>query len=140
MSTPTARPGRRGGRREKRAFTLIEMLIAIGVVILLTAITVSAVMALTRSSEKSQTENTIRLLDMALKEWEDTTDRKITWGSRSTSDMADNVAPHVYTVTEVLATIRHSAGVRDVIEFAEDDIKEKTGLDIKIPFDVPDAE
>jgi Fe-S oxidoreductase len=32
------------------------------------------------------------------------------------------------------------AGVRDVIEFAEDDIKEKTGLDIKIPFDLEDAE
>ena len=32
------------------------------------------------------------------------------------------------------------AGVKDVIEFAEEDIKEKTGLDIKIPFDVKDAE
>jgi Fe-S oxidoreductase len=32
------------------------------------------------------------------------------------------------------------AGVRDVIEFAEDDIKEKTGLDIKIPFDQEGAE
>jgi len=32
------------------------------------------------------------------------------------------------------------AGVRDVIEFAEEDIKEKTGLDIKIPFDLEGAE
>jgi Fe-S oxidoreductase len=31
-------------------------------------------------------------------------------------------------------------GVKDIVEFAEDDIREKTGLDIKIPFDVPDAD
>lgn len=32
------------------------------------------------------------------------------------------------------------AGFKDVVEFAEDDIKEKTGLDIKIPFDKQGAE
>jgi len=32
------------------------------------------------------------------------------------------------------------AGVRDIVEFAEEDIREKTGLDIKIPFDVEGAE
>jgi Fe-S oxidoreductase len=32
------------------------------------------------------------------------------------------------------------AGVRDVVEFAEEDIKDKTGLDIKIPFDKEGAE
>jgi Fe-S oxidoreductase len=32
------------------------------------------------------------------------------------------------------------AGVRDIVEFAEDDIREKTGLDIKIPFDVEGAD
>jgi Fe-S oxidoreductase len=31
-------------------------------------------------------------------------------------------------------------GVKDIVEFAEEDIKEKTGLDIKIPFDVEGAE
>jgi hypothetical protein len=32
------------------------------------------------------------------------------------------------------------AGLRDVIEFAEEDIKDKTGLDLKIPFDREGAE
>jgi Fe-S oxidoreductase len=32
------------------------------------------------------------------------------------------------------------AGIRDIVEFAEDDIREKTGLDIKIPFDVKGAD
>jgi Fe-S oxidoreductase len=32
------------------------------------------------------------------------------------------------------------AGIRDVVEFGEEDIKEKTGLDIKIPFDKQGAE
>jgi Fe-S oxidoreductase len=32
------------------------------------------------------------------------------------------------------------AGLRDVIEFAEEDIKDKTGLDLKVPFDKPGAE
>lgn len=38
------------------------------------------------------------------------------------------------------STGMNPAGVRDIIEFAEDDIREKTGLDIKIPFDVEGAE
>jgi len=32
------------------------------------------------------------------------------------------------------------AGVQDIVEFAEEDIREKTGLDIKIPFDVEGAD
>jgi len=32
------------------------------------------------------------------------------------------------------------AGLKDVIEFAEEDIKDKTGLDLKVPFDKPGAE
>lgn len=32
------------------------------------------------------------------------------------------------------------AGLMDIIEFAEEDIREKTGLSVKIPFDVPGAE
>jgi Fe-S oxidoreductase len=31
-------------------------------------------------------------------------------------------------------------GVKDIVEFVEDDIREKTGLDIKVPFDVEGAE
>jgi Fe-S oxidoreductase len=31
-------------------------------------------------------------------------------------------------------------GVKDIIEFAEDDVREKTGLEIKIPFDVEGAD
>jgi Fe-S oxidoreductase len=38
------------------------------------------------------------------------------------------------------STGMNPAGVKDIVEFAEEDIKEKTGLDIKIPFDVKDAD
>jgi len=38
------------------------------------------------------------------------------------------------------STGMNPAGVKDIVEFAEDDIREKTGLDIKIPFDVEGAD
>ena len=38
------------------------------------------------------------------------------------------------------STGMNPAGVKDIVEFAEEDIKEKTGLDIKIPFDVEGAD
>jgi len=38
------------------------------------------------------------------------------------------------------STGMNPAGVKDIVEFAEEDIREKTGLDFKIPFDVEGAD
>jgi len=98
----------------RAAFTLMEMIITIGVIVLLTALTVSATVALSRKSEVRQTENMLRLLDMAVQEWEIKADRKITWGNGATYDMQDDT-PHVFTATEVLRRIRSSDVVRSFL-------------------------
>ena len=98
----------------RAAFTLVEMIITIGVIVLLTALTVSATVALSRKSEVRQTENMLRLLDMAVQEWEIKADRKITWGDGATYEMQDDT-PHVFTATEVLRRIRSSDVVRSFL-------------------------
>jgi hypothetical protein len=96
------------------------MIITIGVIVILTALTVSATVALSRRSEATQTEQMLRLLDMAVQEWETKADRKITWGqdnqpyTGATYDMKYNT-PHVFTTTEVLRRIRTSDVVRSFL-------------------------
>ena len=62
------------------AFTLVEMVIVIGVIILLAALTLAVSVAVVEGSEVRQTESTMQLLDTALREWEALSDRKITYG------------------------------------------------------------
>jgi type II secretory pathway pseudopilin PulG len=70
----------RRGSGAARGFTLVEMTIVIGVIILLAALTLSVSVAVVEGSEVRQTENTIRLLTAALQEWEAVADRKISFG------------------------------------------------------------
>jgi Fe-S oxidoreductase len=46
----------------------------------------------------------------------------------------------VKQLTTGSSTGMNPEGVKDIVEFVEDDIKEKTGLEVKIPFDVEGAE
>ncbi|MHC4082098.1 MAG: type II secretion system protein [Planctomycetota bacterium] len=70
---------RRSGEATK-GFTLVEMVIVIGVIILLAALTLSVSVAVVEGSEVRQTENTIRLLTAAIQAWEAQADRQITYG------------------------------------------------------------
>jgi type II secretory pathway pseudopilin PulG len=63
------------------AFTLVEMVIVIGVIILLAALTLAVSVAVVEGSEVRQTESTIQLLDTAMREWEALADRKIQYGA-----------------------------------------------------------
>jgi prepilin-type N-terminal cleavage/methylation domain-containing protein len=104
----------------RRAFTLVEMVVTVGVIVILTALTVSATVALSRKSDVTQTENTVRLLDMALSEWETQMDRKLTWGVRgvpyaqSNYDVSDGT-PHIFSLSEVLRPIRRADAVKSVM-------------------------
>ena len=61
------------------------MVIVIGVIILLAALTLSVSVAVVEGSEVRQTENTIRLLTAAIQEWEAQADRRVTYGIEMTS-------------------------------------------------------
>jgi type II secretory pathway pseudopilin PulG len=66
--------------RATKGFTLVEMVIVIGVIILLAALTLSVSVAVVEGSEVRRTESTIRLLTAALQEWEALADRQVTYG------------------------------------------------------------
>ena len=80
--------GDRGGRGEResrgyrggRGFTLVEMLIVMGVMLVLSALTIMVIGSATRASEIRQTKNILRILEMAVGEWELVADRKISYG------------------------------------------------------------
>lgn len=63
----------------RTAFTLIEMMIVIGIIALLAALTLGISNSVLRNSEISRTKDALRLLDMALQEWELEMGRSITF-------------------------------------------------------------
>ncbi|MHC4218381.1 MAG: type II secretion system protein [Planctomycetota bacterium] len=63
-----------------KGFTLVEMVIVIGVIILLAALTLSVSVAVIEGAEVRRTENTIQLLTAAIQEWETQADRRVTYG------------------------------------------------------------
>ena len=64
----------------RRAFTLVEMTIVIGIVILLAGLTLAVSVSVVQGSEIRQTELTIQLLDSAIQEWQTQADRSVTYG------------------------------------------------------------
>lgn len=81
----TRRPVRSVGRsdshsRPRCGFTLLEVIVVIGIVLLLTALTVTVATNVLSKSEVRTTENVLRLLDTALGEWQGEAGRSLTWG------------------------------------------------------------
>ena len=64
----------------RRAFTLVEMTIVIGIIILLAGLTLAVSVSVVQGSEIRQTELTIQLLDSAIQEWQTQADRSVTYG------------------------------------------------------------
>jgi type II secretory pathway pseudopilin PulG len=106
--------------RTPRAFTLVELLITIGIIIILTALTISATVALTRRSEVTQTQMTLTLLDVALTEWQSAAARTLSWGDNPLPpnppvfDIGDGT-PHVFTLSEVWRRISGNEATRTVL-------------------------
>ncbi len=100
-------------------FTLVEVVVVIGIIVLLVALTISVGVVVVEGSEVRQTETVLRQLDTALQEWQTYADRRVTWGENDTPlgavyDMQDGTT-HVFLVSELLNTIARSSNIRDII-------------------------
>jgi type II secretory pathway pseudopilin PulG len=71
----------------RRAFTILELVVVIGIILLLAALTVAVAVGVTSKSEARETQNALKLLDLAVGEWEVAADRKPTIGDGDRYDV-----------------------------------------------------
>lgn len=118
----------------RRAFTLVEMTIVIGIIVLLAALTLAVSVAVVEGAEVRQTKSTIRLLDEAIHEWEAMADRQVTYGipnqppgSSYEIQMPD---PHDHDLallrtSELLTIISRSAPIKQILSNINADFVEQ---------------
>ncbi|MCH7602110.1 MAG: prepilin-type N-terminal cleavage/methylation domain-containing protein [Planctomycetes bacterium] len=159
--------GDRGGRGEResrgyrggRGFTLVEMLIVMGVMLVLSALTIMVIGSATRASEIRQTKNILRILEMAVGEWELVADRKISYGVLAEPDPnarynidqsiieTSGTGPNFHfsnSIFDLLGIIERTAQSRDILadidpEFLTDgtDADGNVRLGLRDPWDTP---
>lgn len=116
----------------RRAFTLVELVVTIGLVIVLAGLTLSVSVAIVQGSEARQTEMTLRLLETALREWEVQSERQVTYGKDDepfTNDryeiQEEAAVPDEdesqRTTAELLAIISRSASARQILSRIDPD-------------------
>ncbi|MHC5004324.1 MAG: prepilin-type N-terminal cleavage/methylation domain-containing protein [Planctomycetota bacterium] len=86
----------------RRGFTLVEMIVVIGVIVLLVGLTVSLIPAITGQSQRRETENILRLVDLAVDDWESTRDKRLSVGSGPIFDVNTDEYPDLEDQTERL--------------------------------------
>ena len=144
-----------------RAFTLVEMTIVIGIIILLAGLTLAVSVSVVQGSEVRQTELTIRLLDAAVQEWQAQSDRQVTYGLNDEPPPLDPVLSPVYEIREqvdlddesesvrvtadLIVIISRSAGIKEMLaqinsEFVrESDTTADPGFPVTQRLDILDA-
>jgi len=102
-------------QRSRRAgFTLVELVVTIGIITMLVGLTFTAGAALVERSEIRRTRVVLALLDDAVLEYESAADRKITWGLGERFDVQRNTQ-EIFVISEVLERIKKSKAVREVL-------------------------
>ncbi len=120
-------PAARRAAPPRRAFTLVEIVVVISLILFLVGLILSVSTVVIERSEIRETEITIRLLDTALQEWEALADRQITWGRDNfpspgpTYDLQGfwvtgrSDRDDVFIISELLNVIARASQVKDII-------------------------
>jgi prepilin-type N-terminal cleavage/methylation domain-containing protein len=113
--------------RAHRGFTLVELVVVIGIVVFLVGLTMSLGTAVVDQASRRATETTLRLLDQAVNEWELAADRKLTWWDthdqqkdRDRADIHGDTA-EILIITELMAAITRAPEVRRIVEQIDPD-------------------
>jgi len=107
--------------RSAKGFSLVELTVVIGLIVLLAGLTLSGSSAVLRHSEQRQTRTVLAQLDTAIAEWELQSDRKLSWWDiddpPTEYDIRDVHAdtPEVLILTEILDIVMRSATIRQMI-------------------------
>ncbi len=123
--------------RVRHAFTLVELLIVIGLILLLAGITLRVGSAMWQQSEIRRTQAAMDLLETALLEWEVESGRSLTWqssdygqlGSRDDFDMHDpwidsncEDSTDVYLISELLEVLNRNPKSRAILAKIDSDL------------------
>lgn len=113
-------------RRSARGFTLIELVVVIGLILILVGLTMAVGVAIRAQSETRQTENVLILLDQAVKQWEIAADRQLSWGIEDVPFIgvvydigADELAE--FQLTQLLGRISTNQSARDILAQIDND-------------------
>ena len=108
-----------------RGFTLVEVVVTVGIIVFLAGLTVTALVNLVERAEIGRTKNILRLLDLAVAEWELTSDRKLTWGydpDRPGRYDIDCDREPILVITEMLGVIGRSSAIRSILAGLDPDL------------------
>lgn len=88
-------PKPRKFKERKKGFTLLELLIVIGIIVIVASLVLAVSASVVRASEERSTRNTLEVLNMAAEEYERTVDRRITYRTAAvTGGVAADTAPN----------------------------------------------
>ena len=96
VSARAHRRGRRSGAALARAFSLLEIVVVLGVILLLAALVLAVSGSVLAASERRETENVMRLLEQATLEWEQALGRPINYGPKAEPGLTGVPARDVY--------------------------------------------
>jgi type II secretory pathway pseudopilin PulG len=82
--------------RVHRAFSLLEIVVVLGVILLLAALVLAVSGSVLAASERRETENVMRLLEQATLEWEQALGRPINYGPKAEPGLTGVPARDVY--------------------------------------------
>ena len=80
----------------RRAFSLLEIVVVLGVILLLAALVLAVSGSVLAASERRETENVMRLLEQATLEWEQALGRPINYGPKAEPGLTGVPARDVY--------------------------------------------
>ncbi len=101
-------------RAARLGFTLVEMMVVIGVLVLLMGILVAVYPMVTARAESSETKSTLTLLDTAMKEWELTADRRITFGPGANYDIDESLSAE-QRLSLLLSILSRNTQVKEIL-------------------------
>ncbi|MEE8154524.1 MAG: type II secretion system protein [Phycisphaerales bacterium] len=128
---------RRRTARRSLAFTLIELVVVISLILLLVGLTMSVGLAVRSKSETRQTENVLILLDQAVKQWQIAADRQLSWGTEDLPfsglvyDINEPDSADVQ-LTQLLGRISSNQSARDIVAQIDDDFLQKEDGDLEL--------
>ena len=92
----SGRRRRQSGSVMVRAFSLLEIVVVLGVILLLAALVLAVSGSVLAASERRETENVMRLLEQATLEWEQALGRPINYGPKAEPGLTGVPARDVY--------------------------------------------